>query len=67
MARRLSALRAQLSPALIPASAAPRDPPQKKALPLYSEGIPNLLTEEQKYEFVSITVMQGGLYKWLSG
>ena len=51
MARRLSALQAHLNPALA-ASAALQAKPRKPA-PLYIESVPKLLTDEQKYEFVS--------------
>ena len=59
MSRRLSALQAHLNPAALAASAALQEKPRKPA-PLYIESVPKLLTDEQKYEFVSIVVVQCG-------
>ncbi len=57
MAHRLSAVQAHLNPLqVLPAASATLKEAPRKPLPLYNNGVPTLLTEEQKYEFVSSTV-----------
>jgi hypothetical protein len=58
MAQRLSALQAHLNPAALPAASATLKEAPRKPLPLYIDGIPSVLTDEQKYEFVSSIVEQ---------
>ena len=66
MAHRLSTLQAHLNPVVLPAASATLEEAPRKPLPLYSDGMfPTLLTEEQKYEFVSSIVALCGQPVWL--